>query len=129
MCAVRGIVAGGALYWLGEADIIISSDDAQFFDPYVSYVDANISRWSRGTERPQDAPTAKLMFSELGVELARFALEPSGEAGLLVEGDSGAIDHGRWQDEFLYARAFTIAGGSSGIMRNIIAERGLQMPR
>jgi alkylation response protein AidB-like acyl-CoA dehydrogenase len=90
---------------------------------------ANISRWSRGTERPQDAPMAKLMFSELGVELARFALELSGEAGILVEGESGAIDHGRWQDEFLYARAFTIAGGSSEIMRNIIAERGLKMPR
>ncbi|GGL15638.1 acyl-CoA dehydrogenase family protein [Nocardia jinanensis] len=90
---------------------------------------ANISRWSRGTERVQDAPMAKLMFSEIGVEIARFALELSGEAGILVEGDSGAVDSGRWQDEFLYARAFTIAGGSSEIMRNIIAERGLKMPR
>lgn len=90
---------------------------------------ANISRWSRGTERVQDAPMAKLMFSELGVEIARFALELSGEAGILVAGDSGAVDNGRWQDEFLYARAYTIAGGSSEIMRNIIAERGLKMPR
>jgi len=90
---------------------------------------ANISRWSRGTERVQDAPMAKLMFSELGVDIARFALELSGEAGILVEGDRDAIDHGRWQDEFLYARAFTIAGGSSEIMRNIISERGLKLPR
>ncbi|WP_109526685.1 MULTISPECIES: acyl-CoA dehydrogenase family protein [Nocardia] len=90
---------------------------------------ANISRWSRGTERVQDAPMAKLMFSELGVEISRFALELSGEAGVLVEGDPAAVDHGRWQDEFLYARAYTIAGGSSEIMRNIIAERGLGMPR
>ncbi|WP_336881037.1 enoyl-CoA hydratase/isomerase family protein [Rhodococcus globerulus] len=37
VCAVHGMVAGGALYWLNEADIIISSDDAQFFDPHVSY--------------------------------------------------------------------------------------------
>ncbi|MET7769456.1 acyl-CoA dehydrogenase family protein [Nocardia sp. NPDC005366] len=90
---------------------------------------ANISRWSRGTERVQDAPMAKLMFSELGVQISRFALELSGEAGILVEGDIGAVDHGRWQDEFLYARGYTIAGGSSEIMRNIIAERGLKMPR
>jgi hypothetical protein len=90
---------------------------------------ANISRWSRGTERVHDAPMAKLMFSELGVEIARFALELSGEAGILVEGDPGAVDNGRWQDEFLYARAYTIAGGSSEIMRNIIAERGLKLPR
>ncbi|MDN2498742.1 acyl-CoA dehydrogenase [Nocardia nova] len=90
---------------------------------------ANISRWSRGTERVQDAPMAKLMFSELGVDISRFALELSGEAGILVEGDREAVDNGRWQDEFLYARAYTIAGGSSEIMRNIIAERGLKMPR
>ncbi|NNH70851.1 acyl-CoA dehydrogenase [Nocardia uniformis] len=90
---------------------------------------ANISRWSRGTVRVQDAPMAKLMFSELGVDIARFALELSGEAGILVEGDRGVVDNGRWQDEFLYARAYTIAGGSSEVMRNIIAERGLNMPR
>ncbi|WP_067650715.1 acyl-CoA dehydrogenase family protein [Nocardia harenae] len=90
---------------------------------------ANISRWSRKTERPYDAPMAKLMFSELGVDIARFALELAGEAGILVEGDPKAVDRGRWQDEFLYARGFTIAGGSSEIMRNIIAERGLGMPR
>lgn len=90
---------------------------------------ANISRWSRRTERLYDAPMAKLMFSELGVDIAHFALELSGEAGILVEGDVNAVDQGRWQDEFLYARGFTIAGGSSEIMRNLIAERGLGMPR
>lgn len=37
ICAVHGMVAGGALYWLNEADIIIASEDAQFFDPHVSY--------------------------------------------------------------------------------------------
>jgi alkylation response protein AidB-like acyl-CoA dehydrogenase len=47
----------------------------------------------------------------------------------LVEGDPDALDGGRWQDEWLYARAYTIAGGSSEIMRNLIAERGLALPR
>lgn len=37
ICAVHGMVAGGAFYWLNEADIIISADDATFFDPHVSY--------------------------------------------------------------------------------------------
>ncbi|AZG45922.1 acyl-CoA dehydrogenase family protein [Gordonia insulae] len=90
---------------------------------------ANISRWSGKAERVSDGPMAKLMFSELGVEIARLGVELCGEAGILVEGDPQAVDHGRWQDEFLYARAYTIAGGSSEIMRNIIAERGLGLPR
>ncbi|GLY38941.1 enoyl-CoA hydratase [Amycolatopsis sp. NBRC 101858] len=37
VAAVHGMAAGGAFYWLNEADIIICSDDATFFDPHVSY--------------------------------------------------------------------------------------------
>jgi len=35
--AVHGMVAGGAFYWLNEADIIIGADDTMFFDPHVNY--------------------------------------------------------------------------------------------
>jgi len=35
--AVHGLCAGGAFYWLNESDIIICSQDAQFFDPHVTY--------------------------------------------------------------------------------------------
>jgi alkylation response protein AidB-like acyl-CoA dehydrogenase len=90
---------------------------------------ANLTRWLRGTERMHDGAMAKLMFSELNLEMARYAVELGGEAGVLVEGDVDALDGGRWQDEWLYARAYTIAGGSSEIMRNLIAERGLALPR
>ncbi|MET0705211.1 MAG: acyl-CoA dehydrogenase family protein [Mycobacterium sp.] len=90
---------------------------------------ANVTRWSRGTERAHDAPMAKLMFSELNLEMAQFAVELGGESGVLVDGDPAVLDGGRWQDEWLYARAYTIAGGSSEIMRNLIAERGLGLPR
>jgi enoyl-CoA hydratase/carnithine racemase len=37
IAAVNGIAAGGALYMLGEADIIICSENATFFDPHVSF--------------------------------------------------------------------------------------------
>jgi alkylation response protein AidB-like acyl-CoA dehydrogenase len=90
---------------------------------------ANLTRWLRGTERMHDGAMAKLMFSELNLEIARFAVELGGEAGVLVDGDTDVLDDGRWQDEWLYARAYTIAGGSSEIMRNLIAERGLALPR
>ncbi|ODT88534.1 enoyl-CoA hydratase/isomerase family protein [Phenylobacterium sp. SCN 70-31] len=35
--AVSGMAAGGAFYWLNEADIIICSEDATFFDPHVTF--------------------------------------------------------------------------------------------
>ncbi|HXP54042.1 MAG TPA: enoyl-CoA hydratase/isomerase family protein [Streptosporangiaceae bacterium] len=37
IAAVHGMAAGGAFYWLNEADIVICSEDATFFDPHVSY--------------------------------------------------------------------------------------------
>ncbi len=37
VCAVHGMAAGGAFYWLNESDIVICSEDAQFFDPHVTY--------------------------------------------------------------------------------------------
>lgn len=37
VCAVHGMAAGGAFYWLNEADIMICSEEATFFDPHVSY--------------------------------------------------------------------------------------------
>lgn len=37
ICAVHGMCAGGAFYWLNEADIVICSEEAEFFDPHVTY--------------------------------------------------------------------------------------------
>jgi enoyl-CoA hydratase/carnithine racemase len=37
VAAVNGMACGGALYMLGEADIIIATEHATFFDPHVSY--------------------------------------------------------------------------------------------
>jgi enoyl-CoA hydratase/carnithine racemase len=37
IAAVNGMACAGALYLLGEADIIIAAEDATFFDPHVTY--------------------------------------------------------------------------------------------
>ena len=37
IAAVNGMACGGALYMLGESDIIVAADHATFFDPHVSY--------------------------------------------------------------------------------------------
>ena len=37
VCAVHGICTAGALYFLNEADVVICSDDATFFDSHVTY--------------------------------------------------------------------------------------------
>jgi enoyl-CoA hydratase/carnithine racemase len=37
ICAVHGLAAGGAFYFLNECDIVICSEEAQFFDPHVTF--------------------------------------------------------------------------------------------
>lgn len=37
ICAVQGMAAGGAFYWLNDADVIICSEDATFFDPHTTF--------------------------------------------------------------------------------------------
>jgi alkylation response protein AidB-like acyl-CoA dehydrogenase len=58
-------------------------------------------------------------------ELAMDVLGPDAE----VLGDGGNYDLSRLQSLFLFSRADTIYGGTNQIQRNIIAERGLGMPR
>jgi len=35
--AVHGMACGGAFYWINESDVLICSEDAEFFDPHVTY--------------------------------------------------------------------------------------------
>jgi len=37
VCAVHGICTAGALYFVNEADVVICSDDATFFDSHVTF--------------------------------------------------------------------------------------------
>jgi alkylation response protein AidB-like acyl-CoA dehydrogenase len=90
-------------------------------------VHARLEREEGGTPRPSDVFICKLMYSELNLGMAEYAVDLMGAAGLIADG--AATDAARWQDEFLYARTYTIAGGSSELMRNLLAERVLGMPR
>lgn len=87
------------------------------------------SRERSGRPREADPPIAKAVFSATNLDVASTALELLGDEAVFDERDPRAPDRGRWPDMFLYARAYTIAGGSSEIVRNIISERVLGMPR
>ena len=70
----------------------------------------------------------KLLWSESNKRLTELAVELQGPAGLL-DGGSYAGDGGLWQYRHLRARANSIEAGTSEILRNIIAERVLGLPK
>jgi alkylation response protein AidB-like acyl-CoA dehydrogenase len=91
--------------------------------------DTAMARHLAGQSSPADGPINKLLSSEVNVALTDLALRLGGPAALLGEADPAALDGGRWADDFLYARALPIAGGTNQVMRNVIAERALGLPR
>ncbi|GGM64326.1 acyl-CoA dehydrogenase family protein [Dactylosporangium sucinum] len=88
-----------------------------------------VLREAAGAERPFDAPVVKLMFSETNLDAATYAQELMGESAVWGEDEAGAPDAGYWQKAFLFARGYTISAGSNEVLRNLVAERGLGLPR
>ena len=84
---------------------------------------------NKGKVPNHEAAMAKLFGSELEQRLSETGMEILGLYGQIVEGDKYA-PMGGWLE--LYHRMcvrWTIVRGSSEIMRNIIAQRGFNLPR
>ncbi len=74
------------------------------------------------------AALAKCFCTEVEQRIAKFASELLGDYAVLMPDSLHARLAGRAAREYLYAPAYTIQGGTSNILRNIIAMRGLGLP-
>jgi len=75
------------------------------------------------------ASVNKLVTCELNHDLSRATLEILGPAGWMTKRDPDVIDGGLWPVDFMFALGLIIGGGTAQIQKNIIAERGLGLPR
>ena len=82
---------------------------------------------SRGITPTAETALAKLYGTELEQRLARFAGEVLGDDALLTDG--GTPLGARVARAMLNAPGLTIRGGTVEILRNIVAQRGLGLPR
>ena len=71
----------------------------------------------------------KLTGTELRHELEGLAIDVMGEIGTLYEDSPHLRNDGTWQFIYMYFLGLIIGGGTSQIQKNIIAERGLGMPK
>jgi alkylation response protein AidB-like acyl-CoA dehydrogenase len=84
-------------------------------------VETQIDALDQGVPPGPNNSATKVFWSETYQELTDAALE--------IEGLLYNTSNGRWAGEYLRARASTIYSGTGEIQRNIIAERGLGLPR
>ncbi len=83
--------------------------------------------FAQGSGAPEHS-YMKLACSELGKELYELGMEIQGPYGPVVDSERGERA-GYWALSFFVSFASTIAGGTSEIQRNIIAQRVLGLPR
>ena len=88
-----------------------------------------LSRLAKGIEPGAETSWIKLHWSEMSQALSARAVDLTGEAAPLWKGAHGNPGDGKWQRQWLWSFAGTIAGGTSEVQRNIISERILGMPR
>ena len=81
-------------------------------------------------DRPLALPLmSKVAGTEYAQAVADFGCELQGYAGTLNKGDTAAVAEGEWQRAYLNSYAGTIAGGTSEIVRNILGEKVLGLPK
>jgi alkylation response protein AidB-like acyl-CoA dehydrogenase len=83
-----------------------------------------VARAVEGADRGSEGNLTKLLGAENSVRISELACRIVGEGAAVSEGDAIMPNM-----MLLLGRGFTIAGGTSEIMRNQIAERILGMPR
>jgi alkylation response protein AidB-like acyl-CoA dehydrogenase len=76
-----------------------------------------------------EASIVKVFNSELNQRIARAGMQVLGLHGQLTPESPYARLHGRFERSYLTSVGSTIAAGTSEIQRNIIASRGLGLPR
>lgn len=82
-----------------------------------------------GSNLANEASILKLFHTELSQRLASTAMRVAGQEGLLSSKQEDAPLNGLVGDHYLYASTLTIQVGTSEVQRNIIALRGLGLPK
>ena len=89
----------------------------------------SLTKILRGGQPGPEGSTSKLYWSQIDQELAQVATEVIGPASQMAPGSAWAPDEGQWEFYALLAQASGIRAGTSEILRNILGERVLGLPK
>jgi alkylation response protein AidB-like acyl-CoA dehydrogenase len=124
------LAVAGALLAAGCADRDLHGEIAPLVaeaEAAKAFVTSQVERTLQGTADDGDAPIAKVLYTEAYNRIASYGARLANEVRPLPAAVELAAQ--RLEDAWLWSRAITISGGSSEVMRNIIAKRRLDLPQ
>jgi alkylation response protein AidB-like acyl-CoA dehydrogenase len=89
----------------------------------------SLTKILRGGQPGPEGSTSKLFWSQLDQDLALAATQVIGPYSQIAEGSEWAPDDGQWQFYELLARGSGIRAGTTEILKNILSERVLGLPK
>jgi alkylation response protein AidB-like acyl-CoA dehydrogenase len=93
-----------------------------------AFIDDHVERLIAGAEQPGDGSIAKLSFAETYHRISAYGAELAATVCTVASDPSVQQAKQRLRDCWLWSRAYTVSGGSSEMMRNILAKRRLLLP-
>jgi alkylation response protein AidB-like acyl-CoA dehydrogenase len=99
-----------------------------FVEAHIASNEHQLLAGARGEEPPLLGQLNKITSTNIADEVAQIAMDLMGE-DLLRAADPETRSDAKWQQQVLGSLGLAIAGGTSNIQRNVIAERGLGLPR
>ncbi len=105
------------------ADFVIANNVGRFLGYRIGWLQ------SQGRVPNYEASVIKIFQSELGQRIYNWAVNMLGLAGQLMPEEPRAPLHGDMPENYLESVPSTIYSGTNEIQRNIIATRGLGLPR
>jgi alkylation response protein AidB-like acyl-CoA dehydrogenase len=98
---------------------------------YNGYI--QLTRDAKGESAGIGGMMNKIVSTNIGHEVARIAMDLLGDDGMLAAGTRSRTGlpkgNAGWVDQYMWSLGIAVAGGTANIQRNIIAERGLGLPR
>ncbi|HEX2214903.1 MAG TPA: acyl-CoA dehydrogenase family protein [Mycobacterium sp.] len=93
-----------------------------------AFIDDHVERLVSAVEQPGDGSIAKLSFAETYHRVSAYGAQLSAMVCTATADPGVALAKQRLRECWLWSRAYTVSGGSSEMMRNILAKRRLLLP-
>ncbi len=105
------------------ADLVVANNVGRFLGYRIGYIQAS------GMVPNYEASVVKIYQSELGQRIYNFGVNMLGLSGQFIPEEPRAPFGGDLPESYIQAVPSTIYSGSNEIQRNVIATRGLGLPR